>query len=256
MIPKIIHYCWFGPNDFPELEKKCMESWKKMESEYKFMFWNEDTFDVNSVSYVKEAYKKGKYAFVSDYVRMYALYNYGGIYFDTDVEVVGAIDSFLENVAFIGFENRTMIGTGIIGAEKGSKLFEKMLNYYHKHHFIDESGNIDTTTNVQIISKLLDKQGFSRKNSEQNLELIHIYPRDVFCPKKMDDGTFDVSNKTVTIHHFAGSWLTEREKKRGKSKIWRNICRPVLKTSRKTLENIIGKETTRKLENKIRKKLR
>ena len=109
MIPKIIHYCWFGPNDFPELEKKCMESWKKMESEYKFMFWNEDTFDVNSVSYVKEAYKKGKYACVSEYVRMYALYNYGGIYFDTDVEVVGAIDSSLENAAFIGFENRTMI---------------------------------------------------------------------------------------------------------------------------------------------------
>ena len=213
MISKIIHYCWFGPNDFPDLEKKCMETWKKLKPEYEFMFWNEDTFDINSVPYVREAYKKGKYAFVSDYVRMYALYNYGGIYLDTDVEVIDKLEEFLNNIAFIGFENRTMIGTGIIGAEKKSKLFKEMLKYYQKHHFIDKKGNIDTTTNVQIISRILSGQGFIPQNSEQILEQIHIYPRDVFCPKKMDDGTFDVSDRTVTIHHFAGSWLTEREKK-------------------------------------------
>jgi hypothetical protein len=256
MISKIIHYCWFGPNDFPDLEKKCMETWKKLKPEYEFMFWNEDTFDINSVPYVREAYKKGKYAFVSDYVRMYALYNYGGIYLDTDVEVIDKLEEFLNNIAFIGFENRTMIGTGIIGAEKKSKLFKEMLKYYQKHHFIDKKGNIDTTTNVQIISRILSGQGFIPQNSEQILEQIHIYPRDVFCPKKMDDGTFDVSDRTVTIHHFAGSWLTEREKKRGTSKIWRNICRPILKSARRLLEDIIGKDATKKIENSIRKRLR
>ena len=146
-VPKIIHYCWFGPKEIPEMEQKCIASWKKVLPDYKIMFWNEQNFDVNSVPYVREAYEKGKYAFVSDYVRMYALYNYGGVYFDTDVEVLKPLDKFLEDKAFIGFENRTMIGTGIIGAEKHSALFEEMLNYYSNHNFVDDNGNIDTTTN-------------------------------------------------------------------------------------------------------------
>ena len=255
-IPKIVHYCWFGEKEKPDSVKKCIESWKKFLPDYQLMEWNEDNFNIEKLKYTKEAYAEGKYAFVSDYVRMYALYNFGGIYFDTDVEALKPLDKFLEDKAFIGFENRTMIGTGIIGAEKHSALFKEMLDYYSNHNFVDDNGNIDTTTNVQIISKLLMEQKFEPRNSEQILSDIHIYERDVFCPKKMDDGTFAVTNRSVTIHRFSGSWLTEREKKRGTNLIWRNIMRPILKVTRTITIKVFGEQTAKKLEASLRNVLR
>ena len=255
-IPKIIHYCWFGPKEIPEMELACIESWNKVLPEYKIMFWNEENFDISNIPYVKEAYDHKKYAFVSDYVRMYALYNYGGVYFDTDVEVIKPLDKFLEDNAFIGFENRTMIGTGIIGAEKKSALFGKMLKYYSEHHFVDSNGNIDTTTNVQIITRILTEQGFDPHNSEQMLSDIHIYERDFFCPKKMDDGSFSTTERSVTIHKFSGSWLTEREKKRGTNLIWRNVMRPIFKKIRLLITSLLGDNTAKKIEASFRKILR
>ena len=255
-IPKIIHYCWFGPKEIPEMEKACIESWSKILPEYKIMFWNEKNFNISEIPYVKEAYENKKFAFVSDYVRMHALYTFGGVYFDTDVEVIKTLDSFLDNKAFIGFENRTMVGTGIIGAEKNSSLFKKMLDYYNEHHFVDSNGNIDTTTNVQIITRILTEQVFEPRNSEQNLPEIHIYERDIFCPKKMDDGTFSVTIRSVTIHKFAGSWLTEREKKRGTNLFWRNVMRPLLKKIRIVITRVLGDQTSKKIEASLRKLLR
>ena len=255
-IPKIIHYCWFGPKEIPEMEKACIESWGKILPEYKIMFWNESSFDIEDIPYVKEASEKKKYAFVSDYVRMYALYTYGGVYFDTDVEVIKPLESFLDDKAFIGFENRTMIGTGIIGAERNSTLFKEMLEYYNKHHFVDSNGNIDTTTNVQIITKLLIAQGFEAHNAEQKLSEIHIYERDIFCPKKMDNGTFSVTERSVTIHKLSGSWLTEREKKRGTNPIWRNVMRPLLKKARVVVTVMFGDKVSKEMEASIRKALR
>lgn len=255
-IPKIIHYCWFGPKEIPEMEQECIATWKKVLPDYQIKFWNEQNFDIDSVPYVKEAYEKKKYAFVSDYVRMYALYNFGGVYFDTDVEVLKPLDKFLDDAAFIGFENKTMIGTGIIGAEKSAPLFKRMLDYYNGHSFVDENGNIDTTTNVQIISRLLKDQKFEPRNMEQVLPEIHIYERDVFCPKKMDDGTFAVTERSVTIHKFAGSWLTEREKRRGTNLVWRNVMRPILKKTRTITIKIFGEQKAKKLEASLRKALR
>lgn len=149
-----------------------------------------------------------------------------------------------------------MIGTGIIGAEKHSALFEEMLNYYSNHNFVDDNGNIDTTTNVQIISKLLMEQKFEPRNSEQILSDIHIYERDVFCPKKMDDGTFAVTDRSVTIHRFSGSWLTEREKKRGTNLLWRNVMRPILKKIRAAIIQVFGNQTAKRIEAAIRNLLR
>lgn len=255
-IPKIIHYCWFGPKEIPKMEQSCIASWKKYLPDYQIMFWNENNFDVNSVKYTEEAYKNGKFAFVSDYVRMYALYEHGGIYFDTDVEVLKNLDCFLQDNAFIGFENKTMIGTGIIGAEKKSPLFKMMLDYYASHNFIDNNGNMDTTTNVQIITKALTELGFVPHNSEQVLPGIHIYERDIFCPKKMDDGSFSVTERSVTIHKFAGSWSTERERKRGTNVVWRNVMRPFLKRIRLITTNVLGEERAKRVEAKFRKLLR
>ena len=255
-IPKIIHYCWFGPNEIPQMEQKCIRSWTEKMPNYKIMFWSEDTFDVNSIPFTKQAYEHKKYAFVSDYVRMYALYNYGGIYFDTDVEVVKELSPFMEDEEFIGFENKTMVGTGIIGAQKETKLFKEMLEHYEEYEFVDENGNIDTTTNVQVLTKILESKGFEKENKEQMVDGIHIYERDIFCPKKMDDGTFRTTDRTVTIHRFAASWLTERERKRGVNKFWRNVCRPVLKKIREILTKLLGNKRTKKIEAKLRKMMR
>lgn len=255
-IPKVIHCCWFGPREIPALERECMETWKAVLKDYRFVFWNEEHFDISAVPYVKEAYEHQKFAFVSDYVRMYALYKYGGIYLDTDVEVRKPFDPFLEDPAFIGFENRTMAGTGIIGAEKGAELAKKMLDYYHANRFLDENGCLNATTNVQLINEILREQGMVPKNSEQVLENIHVYERDVFCPKKMDDSRFGVTERTVTVHKFAGSWLTEREKRRGTSTIWRNLLRPALRKGRTLLQASLGEKRTRQVEMRLRTFLR
>lgn len=252
-IPKIIHYIWFGEKKIPEKERECIESWKKMMPDYEIMFWNEETFELEDSPYAKQALKHKKYAFASDYARVKVLYEYGGIYFDTDVETVKSLDPFLDNKAFAGFENRTMVGTGIMGCIPKSKIMKEMLEYYAKHDFEDEKGNIDITTNVQIFNRILLKEGLEKENKEQILEDIHVYERDIFCPKKMDDGTFRTTDRTVTIHYLSGSWLTEREKRRGTNKLWRNVCRPVLKKVREGLIGLVGEKRARKIEIQFRK---
>ncbi|MCB6607755.1 glycosyltransferase [[Clostridium] symbiosum] len=255
-IPKIIHYCWFGPNPIPEMEKKCIQSWKRHLPDYEIIFWNEATFDVKSVDYVKQAYFCGKYAFVSDYVRINALYSFGGIYLDTDVEVLRNLDEFLENEAFIGFENRTMVGTGIIGAEKNNAILGAMLDYYHANPFINEKGYMDMTTNVKILYKLLVLNGFESEDREQRLKGIHIYKREYFCPKRIGKNEFKVTEHSAVIHHFSGSWLTEKEKKRGNSLLWRNVFRPLLRKTREILLKTLDEDTVKNLEAELRNKMR
>lgn len=136
MIPKVIHYCWFGRGKMPELANKCIESWKKYCPEYEIIEWNEDNFDVNCCPYVKEAYESRRFAFVTDYVRLYAMYTQGGIYMDTDVEVVRNLDEFLGHQGFSGFESETQIPTGIMAGEKGFPLFKDLLAYYDGRHFL------------------------------------------------------------------------------------------------------------------------
>lgn len=255
-IPKVIHYCWFGDKEIPSLEKQCIQTWQKALPEYKIMFWNEKSFDLDTVSYVKQAYDNKKYAFVSDYVRIYALYNFGGIYLDTDVEVLKSFDPFLNNSAFIGFENKTMIGTGIIGASKNNKLFFELLKYYNELNFVDNQGNLDTTTNVQIFEKILKKYGFKNQNSSQTILGLEIFERDFFCPKKVSENKFEITTRTVSKHHFSGSWLTERERKRGTNKIWRKIFRPMLKSCRKIIIETFGEKDAKRIEMKLRNFLR
>ncbi len=124
MIPKVIHYCWFGKKEKPDIVKKCIKSWNEFLPEYEIIEWNEKNFDINTYLFTKQAYEIGNYAFVSDYVRVYVLYNYGGIYLDTDTEILGSLDPFLKNSSFWGFEEKNYIATSIIGAECGNE-FEK-----------------------------------------------------------------------------------------------------------------------------------
>ena len=256
MIPKIIHYCWFGPKEIPELEKKCIKTWSEILPDFEIKFWNADNFDFSECEYAKQAYENGKYAFVSDYVRMQTLLKYGGIYLDTDVEVLKDLTPYLDNEAFLGFENRTMVGTAVMGAEPGNWLMKKMDEHYKKHPFLDKNGNMDTTTNVQIMVPLLEKQGFVKENKEQLINGIRVYERDIFFPKKYDDNKFGVTDRTVTIHRFSASWLTDREIKRGTSKFWRNVCRPTLRKVRSAMYKIMGKKKTKEIEASLRNKMR
>lgn len=213
-IPKIIHYCWFGNKDKPKLVKKCIKSWKKYLPEYEIIEWNESNFDINSNLYVKQAYEAGKYAFVSDYVRLYALCSQGGIYMDTDVEVIKPLDSFLKNEAFVGFESIDQIQTAIMACKKGCKIFKEFLDEYKNYNFIKIDGNYDLTPNVVRITNICEKYGIKKDNSLQVVNGLIIYPKTFFCPLNFNNYKSDFSDETYTIHHFAGSWFSEEEKKR------------------------------------------
>ncbi|WP_148630492.1 glycosyltransferase family 32 protein [Bacillus sp. E214] len=213
-IPKIIHYCWFGKNPLPDLALKCIESWKRHLPDYEIMEWNEDNFDINSNQYVKQAYESGKWAFVTDYVRLYALYNYGGIYMDTDVEVLRPLDSFLNHNAFSGFESNTTIPTGIIGSTKYNEWIKILLDDYNSRSFIKRDSSFDLTTNVETITKITkSKYNLQENNMYQVLsDDIHLYPSEWFCPFNITTGKLEITPNTHTIHHFSGSWLSKRQK--------------------------------------------
>lgn len=208
MIPKTIHYIWFGKNHYPELTKKCMESWEKYCPDYKLILWNEDNFDLDSCQFVKEAYKEKKYAFVSDYVRLEVLYKYGGVYLDTDVEITKSLDEFLNLHAFSGFEDEESIPTGIMGCEKGNLLFKELLNYYEGRTFIKDNGTYDMVTNVEIITNQLSTKGFIPNNKLQTVDGFTLYPNDFFCPINPTSGIINITDNTHAIHHFSGSWLS------------------------------------------------
>lgn len=255
-IPKIIHYCWFGKGELPNLEKNCIETWKKILPDYQFMLWNEDSFDVQCCPYVRQAYDHKKFAFVSDYVRIKKLYEYGGIYLDTDIEVLYSFNPFLDCHAFLGFENRQYIGTAMIAVEAHNELAGQMLESYHRIPFIDEHGVMNLTTNVALLNGILIRMGLCANNSRQTVRNIEIYPRDFFFPKKISETEFRITSETICIHRMSGSWLTERQKRRGINKIWINVCRPVLRGVQMLLNKIIGEQRTKKIELLIRNKLK
>lgn len=214
MIPKVIHWCWFGRNPLPDDVKRYIASWKKYLPDYEIKCWNEGNFDVNSCEYVQEAYSKKKYAFVSDYVRLYALVNYGGIYMDSNVEVVKPLDPFLSHKAFSGFQDENTIPTGIIASEADFPLFRELLDDYKQRHFINSNGSLNKTTNVDYITNSLLKKGLELNNSFQIVDGLALYPSDVFCAKSLKNGKLFANENTFTIHHFAGSWLSSQVKAR------------------------------------------
>ena len=212
MIPKKIHYCWFGKNPLPEIAKKCIATWKKFCPDYEIIEWNEKNFDINSNAYVREAYENKKWAFVSDYVRLYALYNYGGIYMDTDVQVLKPLDFFLNEQAFSGFEAYDRVPTGIMGAEKNHPFFRMLLDYYTDRRFVLNDGKFDYTTNVEVITRYCTERGLLLNNTKQAVEGFTLYPFDYFCPKDYDTKEIRLTENSYTIHHFDGSWMPKSQK--------------------------------------------
>lgn len=210
-IPKIIHYCWFGKGEMPAKVIQTIEEWKRILPDYQVIEWNEEKFDVNSTEYTRQAYEHGKYAFVSDYVRLYALYQMGGIYLDTDVEVIGSFDGFLNEKAFMSFESSRSLCTAVIGAEKESKFIGELVDLYGKMSFVDRCGNPDMKPNSErLFEKLFtDKQNRDRKIS---MEDITIYPVDYFCAKDYKTYQLLKTDRTITVHTLDASWYPWKRK--------------------------------------------
>lgn len=210
MIPKVIHYCWFGRGPKNELAIKCLESWKKYLPDYEIKEWNEDNFDVNLYPYAKEALENRKYAFVTDVVRLYALYMEGGVYMDTDVEVLKTYDPFLHHTMFSGFETNYTVPTGMMAAEKGSVWAKELLDGYNERHFVKDDGSLDQLTNTAVITAYMKEKGLKLNNTYQDIPgLCTMYPSDYFCPKDHGTGNIRITSNTVCIHHFAGSWMDQ-----------------------------------------------
>ena len=213
---KVIHYCWFGKNPKSELIKKCIISWKNLCPDYKIIEWNEDNFNININNYVKEAYKAKKWAFVSDYARLWIIYNYGGVYLDTDVELLKKIDDLLKYDLFFACEDEKHINTGLgFGAKKNNKIIKKIMDDYENIHFDKGNGEYDLTPcpvrNTKIIKKYLDiNDKFSKMIVKDSTIILS---KEFFCPLDYETGKIEKTENTMAIHWYGESWLDGNEKK-------------------------------------------
>lgn len=221
MIPKIIHYCWFGGNPLPESAIKCIDSWKKFLPDYEIKEWNESNYNVHKIPYIHEAYEAKKFAFVSDYARFDILYQYGGIYFDTDVEVIQSMDDIIIKGAFMGREagswmhayghpNGLAVAPGLaLGVEAGHPLYKEFLDVYQTLQFRLNDGSLNTKTICWYVTEILLKHGLTDNNDAvEQVAGVWIYPADVFCPMDHTQGNkVTLTNRTVSIHLYDCSWL-------------------------------------------------
>lgn len=214
MIPKAIHYCWFGRGPMPQLALDCIASWHKYMPDWEYKLWNEDNFDVNCNQYVKEAYESKKYAFVTDYVRLFALKTEGGVYMDTDVEVLKAYDDALMSLpAFTGYEGSKKMPpvTGTMASEADGEWVSEQLSYYDDARFIKDDGTPDLTSNTVTISRIMQENGFVPDGKHQIYKGLHIFPVEYFCPRQTT-GEILITENTYCDHHFIGSWAGKKEK--------------------------------------------
>lgn len=243
MIPKIIHFVWVGGKPLTPLAEQCIESWKKYCPDYEIKRWDESNFDINENPFCSEAYKLKKWAFVSDYIRLKVLHEYGGIYMDADVEVLKPLDEFLKHPGFSGFECTMKIPTGIMASEKHNKWIKLMLDYYDGRHFIKEDGSLENLPNVIFMTDItVDKYKLVLNNEYQDIGDYVFYPNNYFCPTPYPtkDG-YEIDENTYTIHHFAGSWLPDSLGKKAKKPSF------IKRAFRKGVRILFGKKIADKL---------
>lgn len=226
MIPRVIHYCWFGRNPLPELAVKCIESWKKYCPGYEIREWNEDNYDLDSCKYVRQAYEAGQWAFVSDYVRFDILFRYGGIYFDTDVELLKPIEPIIDRGAFMGCEpprrkGKKAADTGFgmavapglgLAAAPGNAIYREILDDYRKLDFQKEYRDGSFKTVVDRTTDVLARHGLIQTQEIQCINGIHIYPDEFFCPLDYTTGILNITENTYSIHHYTASWTGRLDK--------------------------------------------
>ena len=241
MIPKIIHYCWITEDNkpLPDLVQKCIQTWKMYLPDYEIKKWDINNFDININNFVKEAYINKKYAFVSDYIRLYALYNYGGIYLDTDVKVLKSLDSFLDNKFFVGFEDEERIATCITGSEKKHIILKSLMESYDNKNFVNIDGSFNMEPNTVLMTEVLRQNGIKIENIYQKNNLITVYPKDFFCPLKGYNGDLNVTKNTFAIHLFNASWFDEKDRRR--NLLYRDLYQRYKKKMPNELANLFAK---------------
>lgn len=222
MIPKVIHYCWFGGRALPKSAEKCIASWHKFFPDYEIKRWDESNFNVNIIPYTQQAYEAKKYAFVSDYARFWILYKYGGLYFDTDVEIIKSMDDIIDAGPFMGCENTHANGAlsnylsvapGLgLGVSPGLDLYSEILGFYKMLNFVSPDGKMQPETVVTYVTKLLRGKGLKNKSGIQSIEGVKIYPSDYFCPISTVDGKLRITANTRSIHHYDQTWQSPTRK--------------------------------------------
>lgn len=251
MIPKKIHYCWFGGNPLPPLAEKCIRSWKKHCPDYEIVRWDESNYDISAApNYVRDAYEAKKWAFVTDYVRLQVLYEQGGIYFDTDVQVIKKLDPLLKHRCFMGIERAAetaKVNTGLgLGAEAGFPLLKEIMEDYRDASFYRPDGSIDITTCTVRNTEILKKYGFVEEDRFQEVAEAAVYPTEYFSPMDMSNGKMHKTRNTYTIHHYSLSWTTpehQLERKRYLRKArWLDFVYNVKVTPNRILRKCMGDE--------------
>lgn len=269
MIPKTIHYCWFGGNPKPPLAEKCLKSWKKYCKDYQIIEWNEDNFSIQDAPlYVRQAYEAKKWAFVSDYVRFDVLYRYGGVYFDTDVEVIRNIKDILNQGPFWGCERdgaaaedslsiagqdpQILIAPGLgMAAAAGMDIYQEILDSYREDSFVLQDGTFNTTPIGTRVTRILISHGLKDTNVIQTVCGVTIYPVEYFCPKSFIDGIVRITDNTYSIHHYDASWFS-KEGQADKKKRWKTKQKKARKKKRRAaikqfVIGVIGEKAYHKL---------
>lgn len=213
MIPKTIHYCWYGGKRLSHRAEQCIKSWRKYCPDYTIIQWDESNTDFSENEVLKKAFEEGKWALVSDIVRLMAVYKYGGIYMDTDVELLKPLDAFLAHKAYFGFENKFRINTGHgFGAEAQQAIVKELLDCYKKEIFWKTDGTYQFMACPKLNSKVFFERGLEEGDSFQMLGEVAVYPSEYFCPKDYQTGRVRCTKNTYSIHHYAGSWLSFKQK--------------------------------------------
>jgi len=251
MIPKIIHYCWFGREQKSDLMNNCLESWKKHLPDFRIIEWNEENFDVNKCQFSREAYEAKKWAFVSDYVRLYALYSMGGIYFDTDIEVLKPFDKLLDTDFLCGYESRDMIGTAVIGSCRENNIVAALLKEYTTKVFKKESGTYDAIPNPYLLTPYIKSAGINIDGKYRKEAGVTLYPQKEFFPNSLSMVFNSRPYSAYCIHHAEQSWVKESNKRNTNT-----FPRRMRRYAVGVLRNIIGTENTYNLRRKTIKDLK
>lgn len=257
MIPKKIHYCWLGGKPLPESALKCIKSWKKYCPGYEIIEWNEKNYDFSTVPYMKEALEAKKWGFVPDYARLDIIYQHGGIYLDTDVEMVRPFDELLELKGFAGFQDENFVALGLgFGAEPGNPVIKKLMDSYLSMHFLNPDGTFNMIPSPKLNTEtLVNECGLIPTPCYQELGSFSIFPVEYFCPKSFDDGVVRKTKNTFSIHHFDASWFSD-EGKKDLLRTWEHRQKRLKKLRRREIyggfiRKILGDDNWEKIKKKF-----
>ena len=257
-IPKVIHYCWFGGAEKSALIKKCIKSWKRKCPDYQIIEWNESNFDCSCNEYCQMAYQEKRWAFLSDYARLKILYDHGGIYMDTDVELLKPLDSFLDAKCFMGFQHENYISNGLItGAEKGHWFIREHMEIYEQMQFKGGKRNGKFMICQEYTTSLLKEKGLSipyKGDGIQHIRDIVLYPPDYFCPYDIRTNQMIKTRNTVAIHHFSSSWWDDSWKSEHKERMFIQNADRIIHSPNRLLRNLVGLDNYERIKRKLKKR--